>query len=159
MPPDLGPVPLDDDALTAIEHALTATYTHDDEGQPQITDADYNLPQLLDFWSGHDRVDDVLVDEWAGTKVYERTKPSYSERDLLRALVAEVRRLRLLAPQIHVPDVELGLDPHPVSLCEPERCGCLCLLFDPSDNDEETCACGHPIHHHANDAGKCQAAS
>lgn len=34
---------------------------------------------------------------------------------------------------------------------------CLCLLFDPSDNDEEVCACGHPVHDHANDVGQCRA--
>lgn len=91
---ELGPIPLDDDALTAIEHALNAVYTLNAEGQPQTTDADYNLPQLLDFWSGFDRDDGVHDGYIDGVPVYVFEKPTYSERDLLRALVAEVRRLR-----------------------------------------------------------------
>lgn len=94
MPPDLGPVPLDDDALTAIEHALAAVYTINDEGEHQITGAEYNLPQLLDFWSGFNRDDGVHDGYINEIPVYVFDKPTYSERDLLRALVAEVRRLR-----------------------------------------------------------------
>jgi len=94
----LDPIPLDDEALNAIEHALGAVYVVDDDGEHQITGAEYNLSQLLDFWSGHDHNDGILVDQWGDTKVYGYTKPVYHEKDLIRALVAEVRRLREAQP-------------------------------------------------------------
>lgn len=99
----LGPIPLDNEALDAIEHALGAVYTFDDHDQalgladsePILTGADYTLDQLLRFWSGADPVEAGELAGYAGdSPIYTSHKPCYSERDLLKALIAEVRRLR-----------------------------------------------------------------
>ena len=83
-------IPLDDSALSAIEHALGASLTDDHE----LVGADYSLHTLLDFWAGHDG-DGTLVGYHDGIPIYDCTdSPSFSERDLVRALVAEVRSLR-----------------------------------------------------------------
>lgn len=87
-------VPLDDAALDSIEHALNAVYTVDDQGEHQIHGAEYNLSQLLDFWSGFDHADGVLDSYIGDVPVYVHEKPTLTEKDVIRALVAEVRRLR-----------------------------------------------------------------
>lgn len=99
---DLPPIPLDDEALDAIEHALGAVYTFDDheqsfgllDSEPILTGADYTLDQLLDFWSGFDRSKGVLTGYAGDAPIYTFDQPTYSERDLIRDLIAEVRRLR-----------------------------------------------------------------
>ena len=91
---DLGPIPLDDTALDSIDHALNAVFTVDDTGKHHIQGAEYSLSQLLDFWSGYDPADGILDSYIDGIPVYLHEKPSYHEHDLIRALVAEVRRLR-----------------------------------------------------------------
>lgn len=111
----LPPLPLDDVTLLAIEHALDASLTYEQpegaEGDgPWVVGADYTLPSLLDFLAGVTGRDpsEVLIQEgrdesdlpeWernpiAAAEIVYDTRPHYSEHDLIRALVAEVRRLR-----------------------------------------------------------------
>lgn len=87
-------VPLDEAALDSIEHALKAVFTIDDHGDPQIHEAEYSLSQLLDFWSGFDHADGVFDGYIGDVPVYVHEKPNLTELDVIRALVAEVRRLR-----------------------------------------------------------------
>lgn len=93
-------VPVDDPALDAIEHALGGclTYTAEDGselGEPRLVGAEYQLADLLDFWAGHDRDNAVLIG-YAGTvPIHRALTPTFSEHDLIRALIAEIRRLRV----------------------------------------------------------------
>jgi hypothetical protein len=91
--------PVDDEMLDRVEHALGTCWTYDYDGTRVHHGGDYTLPELLDFMSGYDPAlaiptgtapgpfgDDV---EWT-----EYPFPTYHEHDVIRALVAEVRRLR-----------------------------------------------------------------
>lgn len=86
-------VPLDDAGLSALEHALGAVTEVAENGDRTIHGADYTLPQLLNFWSGYNPDDGVQVGYIGDIPLYHHTKPCLSEIDLIRALVAEVRRL------------------------------------------------------------------
>jgi hypothetical protein len=111
MTDTLPPFPVDDATLLAVEHALGASLTFDrpdhalnnpdDEG-PWVFGADYTLSELLDFIGGtHDpgvsadenpaltRLEDV-----GDVPCYVDSRVHYSEHCLIRALIAEVRRLR-----------------------------------------------------------------
>lgn len=104
----LPPLPLDDVTLDAIEHALDAYLTYEGENgeeldEPRLAGAEYQLTGLLDFLAGAVGKDpngyllepgDVRIPGLAGAEVWMDTRPTYSERDLIRALVAEVKRLR-----------------------------------------------------------------
>lgn len=98
-PPPLA-VPLDDAALDAIDHALAGAYTTTEDGTTdgthELVGAEYTLTQLLDFWSGIDPADDGVLVGYTndGTPIFEIPGVCLSERDLIAALVAEVRRLR-----------------------------------------------------------------
>lgn len=94
---DLAPIPLDDAALNAIDDALTALWGwSDEEGGPVLVRGEYTLSQLLDFWAGFDPNDSVLISEVGDPlPVYVCNQPTYHEHDLIKALVAEVRRLRV----------------------------------------------------------------
>lgn len=107
---ELPPIPLDDAALDAVEHALGAQLTYEAEDgstldEPRVVGADYQLDHLLTFWSGHSRDDHGTLVGYTGgsgamgmfgegVPIYQLDGPRYSERDLLRALIGEVRRLR-----------------------------------------------------------------
>jgi hypothetical protein len=86
--------PLDDFTLDQIEHALGASYRVDEDGTHHVVGADFTLPRLLEFLSGFDPERSVRVGYVGDVPLYEHPDPVYSERDLLAALVAEVRRLR-----------------------------------------------------------------
>ena len=75
----LPPFPLDDVTLVLLTEAV----------QTSADDADgFTLSRLLDFLSGYNPTTGV----WDGEDdVWE----SYSERDVVRALIHEVRRLRM----------------------------------------------------------------
>lgn len=78
--------PVNDQTLTLVEMALDATTT----GQT-------SLGNLLDLLSGFDASKLRPVMDGAGRPVpdvEEYPDPLYSEHDLIRALIAEVRRLR-----------------------------------------------------------------
>lgn len=87
-------IPLDDAGLSALEHALSAVTDFDADGERITLGADYTLSQLLNFWSGYDPQDGVMTGYIDDTPVYQQAKPCLSEFDLIRALVAEIRRLR-----------------------------------------------------------------
>lgn len=85
-----SPFPVDDLTLSALEHALDAAYEVDDEGTHTVVGAEFNLTQLLDFLSGYDPADTASLHG----NVSEHTQPLYTRDDVIRALIAEVRRLR-----------------------------------------------------------------
>lgn len=96
----LGPFPVDDSTLDVLEHALGSTYIEGEDG-PIVVGADMSVPQLLDFLSGYDatkltpalnQYDQPLHD------VQEYPEPIYTRDCVIRALLAEVRRLRVGAP-------------------------------------------------------------
>lgn len=118
MPDLLPPFPVDDATLLAVETALNATLTYDrpdpydgdDEG-PWLINAPYSLSTLLDFLAGatgRDPNEELIqpardesdLPEWERSRGWENaevvydTRPHYSERDVIRALIGEVRRLR-----------------------------------------------------------------
>lgn len=113
----LPPFPLDDLTLAHVEHALNTR-----RGDPAPDDAvtyvggEFTLSALLDFLSGYDPDKSVLVSgdpdaDYPGaplgigpeTAVYMYPHALYSDHDLIRALVAEVRRLRALCGELGHP--------------------------------------------------------
>lgn len=112
----LPPFPVDDSTLAAIEHALGGSLTYDqpdgtDGEGPWLVGADYSLSALLDFLAGctgRDPNEELIqaardesdLPEWERSRGWENaeivydTRPHYSEHDLIRALIDEVRRLR-----------------------------------------------------------------
>ena len=98
MAKTLPPFPVDDVMLDAVEHALGGALTVDEAGTQRLVGADYSLPQLLNFLSGYDPEQVVpLVDE-DGYEVPGWTEyvggVMYTRDCIIRALIAEVRRLR-----------------------------------------------------------------
>lgn len=95
-------VPVDDAALDAIEHALgtSLTFTAEDgselpEDMPRRVGGDYGLQQLLDFWAGIDPNEEGILTGYAGSiPIYDMPGVYLTEHDLVRALIAEIRRLR-----------------------------------------------------------------
>lgn len=81
--------PIDDITLDAVEHALGGWLRCTDPDNPELVGADYSLHQLFDFLSGHNEELDYEEDEYT-----IRTQQIYSEKDLILALIAEIRRLR-----------------------------------------------------------------
>lgn len=89
----LPPFPLDDSMLGQIEHCLDHGRADNDEP---------TLSRLLDFLSGYDPSKSVRVGEGdpmglgvESAAIYEYPGPLYHRDDLIRALIAEVRRLRV----------------------------------------------------------------
>lgn len=87
----LPPFPVDECTLGNIEHALDARMSVDEEGAHHVAGADFTMPALLNFQSGYDPalvepLGDGIV-EYVGGELYTRD-------DVIRALVAEVHRLR-----------------------------------------------------------------
>lgn len=114
----LPPFPVDDATLLAVEHAMQAALTYerpddapqDSEG-PWLVGAAYSLGTLLDFLGGttgrdpNEELIQAARDEsdlpewergrdWSAAEIVYDTRPTYSERDVIAALIAEVRRLR-----------------------------------------------------------------
>lgn len=108
-PPDdrpLPPFPTDDMTLDMVEHALDYRLTFEgDDGtvldEPRGTGAEFSLASLCDFLSGT-TTDPLGVVEHKGeietfmgpVELYVDPRPHYTERDIISALIAEVRRLR-----------------------------------------------------------------
>ena len=100
--PPVPQVPVDDMALDAIEHALGGAYRVDEDGTRHLVGAEYTLTSLLDLWAGIDpKEQGTLVDPGdpgglgiTAAAVYEMPGTYLTERDVIRALIAEVRRLR-----------------------------------------------------------------
>lgn len=95
MSDTLPSFPVDDVALDALEHALGASMTYDDDGEPQIVGAEFDLHRVLDFYSGYDPEKVVPLDLDRDPPVYEYVGGClYHPNDVIAALIAEVRRLR-----------------------------------------------------------------
>lgn len=67
--------PVDDATLLALEHALGASQSIDEQGTSSVLEADYNIPQLLAFLAGPN-------------------EEEYSRDDVILALIEEIKRLR-----------------------------------------------------------------
>lgn len=91
--------PTNDAMLDRLEHALGTCWTYADKDERIHVGGDYTVPELLDFLSGYDPSLAVPLGEHPGlfgddVEWTEYPFPTYSEHDVIRALVAEVRRLR-----------------------------------------------------------------
>ncbi|MGD9752395.1 MAG: hypothetical protein AB7W59_15510 [Acidimicrobiia bacterium] len=100
----LPPFPTDDATLAAVEHALGGVLTYEPEcgygpplDEPRRIGADYSLQQVLDFAGGTIGDPDgvvVQIDDINGLPAFLDERPHYTERDVIAALITEVRRLR-----------------------------------------------------------------
>ena len=92
----LPPFPVDDFALAAVEHGLDACLNEDNEN----IGSEFSLHEVLDFYSGYDPSQEVVLEAEADTPFGRLTiseyvgGPIYHHNDVIRALIAEVRRLR-----------------------------------------------------------------
>lgn len=86
-------VPVDDNALNLLETALGYYFDGQDENGDPIGVGEFSLYQLLDFWSGFDP--SLLKQEGDNPHllVYQGG-PVLSSRDVMMALINEIRRLR-----------------------------------------------------------------
>jgi hypothetical protein len=90
--------PVDDMTLTLIEDACSRCFTFTEDGaMVQLTGAEFDLDELLCFLSGYDRskltpalneYDQPIPDTFTSEQA------RYSEHDMVKALIAEIRRLR-----------------------------------------------------------------
>jgi hypothetical protein len=120
---DVPDFPVDDATLLAVEHALGAAYDIDSEGNRRIVGADYTLTMLLDFIGGTTGMDpdaEVIQDgrdesdlpewergrHWDAAPIIYDTRPHYTERGVIAALIAEVRRLRATTTEVGDPSHE-----------------------------------------------------
>lgn len=109
VPPTLPPFPVDDFTLDQVEHALGTCLGDRDPvtGVHELVGGEFTMPRLLDFLSGYDPSRSVLLsgdpDAPDGdgpfglspdTPIYEYPGQIYSRDSVIRALIAEVRRLR-----------------------------------------------------------------
>ena len=86
-------LPLDEFALSMIEEAMEAALGIDVHGNPYLERGEFTLDSLLEFWS---ETGDYVFSGYTSDDIpiYVRDKPRFSERDLIQALIDEVRRLR-----------------------------------------------------------------
>lgn len=99
----LPPFPVDDFTLDQLWHALNTSVGFGDDGERRCVGGDFTLNQFLDFMSGHDPERQTLVGysdgllgegDPGGIPIYTAWDQHYSREDVIRALLAEVRRLR-----------------------------------------------------------------
>ena len=94
--------PVDDFTLDQLEHALNTcvdsmTLPFQDSDEPRkLVGGEFTLSMFLDFMSGHDPQRATLVGYADDVPIYEGWDQRYSEHDVIRALVLEIRRLRAL---------------------------------------------------------------
>lgn len=98
----LPPFPVDDATLAAVEHALGASLTFDEDDvlmeRPRVIGADFTLSTLLDFLAGvrddpHGMMELIREDP----EVWYDPRPHYSLQDVIGALISEIRMLRAKA--------------------------------------------------------------
>jgi hypothetical protein len=95
----LRPFPVDDLTLDALEHAMGGAFTVDEDGTHHLVGADFSVNQLLDWLAGIDRDNDAILEllsdpEDPRLPVYYDPRPQFHYTDIIRSLIAEVRRLR-----------------------------------------------------------------
>jgi hypothetical protein len=93
----LPPFPVDDVTLAVLEHALGGSYTVGEDGQPRLQGADCSVSRLLEMLSGYDESKLVPALNEYDTPIpdtFEYPDPVYHINDVVRALIAEVQRLR-----------------------------------------------------------------
>ena len=96
----LPPFPVDDFTLDQLEHALNTCITITDDGEWKPVGGEFTMPKFLHFMSGYDPERSTFVGygDLASTgndiPIYEHWDQVYSEHCVIRALIAEVRRLR-----------------------------------------------------------------
>lgn len=94
----LGPFPVDDATLLAVEHALGARLTVNDAGEHVVVGADYTLSKLLEFLSAYNPAQVVPLRDEDGYEIPNWVEyvgePVYTRDCIIQALIAEVRRLR-----------------------------------------------------------------
>jgi hypothetical protein len=104
-PRELPDFPVDDFTLDQLEHALNTAVEVTDDGEFELVGGEFTLSRFLQFMSGYDPERSSFVGYVDGlpgapgffgepTPMYEHWDASYSESDVIRALIAEVRRLR-----------------------------------------------------------------
>lgn len=94
--------PVDQFTLDQLEHALNTCVDgpavlpfSDEEPSPRkLVGGEFTLSQFLDFMSGYDPERSTLVGDADGVPIYECWDQHYSEHDVIRALIAEIRRQR-----------------------------------------------------------------
>ena len=88
-------VPVDDVSLGLLETALEwRIVSVDEEGNP-VGSGEFSLNRLLNLWSGYDPALEEVDEDNPHITVY-RGGPVLSSKDVMLALIAEVRRLRAL---------------------------------------------------------------
>lgn len=102
----LPPFPVDDFTLDQLEHALgTCLGDMGEDGNHELVGGEFTMSKFLQFMSGYDDERQTLIgytDTLPGTDIpidgavpiYEHWDEAYTEHCVIRALIAEVRRLR-----------------------------------------------------------------
>jgi hypothetical protein len=98
----LPPFPLDDDVLDRLEEAIGTCYgPPGPDGGPTLVGGEFTLTTLLDFYSGYDPAKEIDLGSGPDPMGFggdvrwtEYPDACYSERDVMLALIHEVRRLR-----------------------------------------------------------------
>lgn len=86
-------VPVDDMSLGLMLEAMNTAYDCDEDGNHVLVGGTITMNQLLNFWSGYDKTQEV--DESDNMSVYPH--PVLHRDDIIRALIEEVRTLRARA--------------------------------------------------------------
>lgn len=82
----MKPFPVDETTLSMLEVAMESYFTCDEDGNHELH-GEFQMDTLLEFLSGPSNYtyeDDLTI----------RLEPRYSEHDVIRALIDEVRSLR-----------------------------------------------------------------
>lgn len=95
---DKSYVPVDDESLNLLETALDYHFTSEkDEYGEYKASGEFSMYQLLDFWSGRDpALDEAEETDGGSVGTTYRGGPLLNHKDVIKALIAEVRRLRAL---------------------------------------------------------------
>ncbi len=86
--------PVDEIALANLKHALNGSYTLGDDGDPVLIGADFTVDSLLKFYSGYSSENEIFDGFVGGIETYTYAGIVLSEHDIIRALIAEIERLR-----------------------------------------------------------------
>lgn len=83
--------PVDDQTLDLILDALKVSFVFAEDGTLDLVGGEFTLSSLLEFYSGYGETN--LVDEGDGNYLY--LEPLYTETDIIRSLIDEIKRLRI----------------------------------------------------------------